>query len=166
MCSSFSFYSKNKVLGYSTRNRKFKHLEPHFRTSATRPAPKEDTKNAVALVCARECAEELESGLLKFGSMETFVATVEQKTKNPREKTAADVLPLSILSGRLAILAFCRGECNTGGPRSLFSKNYCWSASPPSGASNDDVPSRQNNILQPSIVCCATKPHNPILSCC
>ena len=39
---------------YSTRDQSFKRLEPHFQTSATRSALKEDTKSAVALAHSRE----------------------------------------------------------------------------------------------------------------
>ena len=38
-----------KMFGYSTRNRKFKCLEPQLQNSATRSASKEDTESAVAL---------------------------------------------------------------------------------------------------------------------
>ena len=41
--------STAKILGCSTRNRKFKRLEPHLQPSATRSAPKEDTKSAGTL---------------------------------------------------------------------------------------------------------------------
>ena len=60
----------------STRNREVKRLEPHFQTSATRSAPKEDTEGAVALEHSRECTKKLISALRPFfGSMGTFGAT-------------------------------------------------------------------------------------------
>ena len=37
------------ILGYSTRNHKFKRLEPHFQISATRSGWEEGTETAVAL---------------------------------------------------------------------------------------------------------------------
>ena len=70
---------ERKKLGCSTRNRKFKRLEPHFQTSETRSAPKEDTKNAVALARSRECTKELISGLPNFGSMESLGARAEKR---------------------------------------------------------------------------------------
>ena len=54
---------QKQILGDSTRNRKFYRLEPHFQPSATRSAPKEDTKKAVALAHSRECTKDLISGL-------------------------------------------------------------------------------------------------------
>ena len=76
--SSFSFYRKNKA-DYSTRNRKFKRLEPRFQTSATSSAPKEDTECAVALAHSRECIKELISALPNFGSMGAFGARAEKR---------------------------------------------------------------------------------------
>ena len=106
--------AEKNIFGYSTRNRKIKRLEPHFQTSATRSAPKEDTKSAVALAHPRECTKELIAGLPKFGSMKTFGARAE-KRRVLVKKTTADVLPLSMLSGLLAISVFFCGSCNTGG---------------------------------------------------
>ena len=59
---------------------------------------KEDTKSAVALAHSQECTKELISGLPNFGSMETFGPRAEKRNVLG-EKTAADVLPLSLLSG-------------------------------------------------------------------
>ena len=65
------------ILGYSTRNDKFKHLEPHFKLSATRSASKEGTENAVALPHSRECTEEPISALPNDGSKEKFGGRAE-----------------------------------------------------------------------------------------
>ena len=71
---------------------------------------KEETKSAVDLAHSRECTKELISGLPIFGSMETFGARAEERNVLGK-KTAADALPLALLSGLLFV--FC-GQCNTG----------------------------------------------------
>ena len=75
---------QKKILDYSTRNRKFKRLEPHFRPSATRSGMKEETKSAVALAHSRECTKELISGLPNFCSQGTV--ELEQKNEMSSEK--------------------------------------------------------------------------------
>ena len=73
-------------------------------------------KSVVALAHYGECTKELISGLPNFGSTETFGARAEKRTVLAK-KTAADVLPLSLLSGLLAISKTNCGECNTGAQR-------------------------------------------------
>ena len=46
------------VLDDSTRNGKFKRLEPHFQLSAMKSASKEGTETAVASPYSRECTKE------------------------------------------------------------------------------------------------------------
>ena len=75
---------QKQILDYSTRNRKFKHLEPYFQPSATRSGMKEDTKSAVALAHSRECTKELISGLPNFCSQGTV--ELEQKNEMSSEK--------------------------------------------------------------------------------
>ena len=92
--SSFSFDSRKKVLGYGTRNRTFKRLEPHFQSSATRSAPKENTKRAVALAHSRRESAPRSSYpgyqiLARWKCSEP-----KQKNEMSSGKTAADVLPL------------------------------------------------------------------------
>ena len=70
--SSCSFYSSKNVLGYGTKNHKFKHLEPHFQLSARRSASKEGTETAVALPHSRECAKKPTSALPNYGSKGKF----------------------------------------------------------------------------------------------
>ena len=65
------------TLGYSTRNYKFKRLEPHFQLSATGSASKESTETAVALPHSRECTNKPISALPKNGSKEKFGARAE-----------------------------------------------------------------------------------------
>ena len=67
---------KNRV-GYSTRNGKFKRLEPHFQLSATGSASKEVTETAVALPHQREFTKEPMSALPNYGFMEKFGARAE-----------------------------------------------------------------------------------------
>ena len=55
------------ILGHSTRNGKFKRLEPHFQLSATRSDSKEGTETAVALPYSRECTKEPISALPNYG---------------------------------------------------------------------------------------------------
>ena len=98
------------VFDNGTRNRKFERLEPQFQTSATRSAPKEDTKSAVALAHSWECTKELIPGLPNFGSVGTFGAKAEKRNVL-RKKTAANVLPVSLQSGLFFLF---RGQCNTG----------------------------------------------------
>ena len=74
-----------------------------FKLQRRGPSPKEDTKRAVALAHSRRCTKELISTLLSFGSMVTFEARGD-KGKALVEKTAADVLPMSLLSGLLCVL--------------------------------------------------------------
>ena len=62
------------MLRYSTRNVKFKRLEPHFQLSATRSASKEGTETAVALPHSRECTKCPISALPNYGSKEKFGA--------------------------------------------------------------------------------------------
>ena len=75
-----STYSKN-ILGYSTRNDKFKRLEPHFQISATRSGWKEVTKTAVALPHSRECTKEPTSASPNDGLREKFGATKRRMTE-------------------------------------------------------------------------------------
>ena len=65
------------ILDYSTRNGKFKRLEPHFQLSATRSASKEGTETAVASPHSRECTKEPISALPNFGSKGKFGARAE-----------------------------------------------------------------------------------------
>ena len=67
------------MLGYncSTRNRKFKRLEPHFQRSATRSTSNEGTETAVALPHPRECTKDPISALPNNGSMGKFGARAE-----------------------------------------------------------------------------------------
>ena len=97
--------SRKKKWLQSTINRKFKRLEPYFQTSATRSAPKEDTKNAIALVHSRECTKGLISGLPIFGSIEKFGAGAEKRKVFPK-KTAAYVLPLNCAPGMICCREF------------------------------------------------------------
>ena len=69
--------SKN-ILGYSTRNGKFKRLEPHFQISVTRSGWKEVTETAVAPPRSRECTKKPIPPLRNIGSMDKFVAMTEQ----------------------------------------------------------------------------------------
>ena len=69
-----------KILGYSTRNGKFKRLEPHFQLSATGSASKEGTETAVALPHSRECTKEPISALPNYGSKEKFGAKAELRS--------------------------------------------------------------------------------------
>ena len=62
------------ILGHSTRNGKFKRLEPHFQISATRSGWKEVTETAVASPHSRECTKDRISALRHNGSMEKFGA--------------------------------------------------------------------------------------------
>ena len=120
------FYTdNNKKLGYDsqygTRRQTFKRLEPHFQTSATRSASKEDTGNAVALAHSYGSApKELITALPNYGSIGTFGATVEQNNKCPTgtgKITGAEVIPVFFLSGVYFVFCvFCR-QCNTGGRR-------------------------------------------------
>ena len=68
-------HSKN-TLGYSTRNGKFKRLEPHFQPSATRSGWKV-TETAVALPHSRECTKEPIYALPNYGSKGKFGARAE-----------------------------------------------------------------------------------------
>ena len=81
----------------------------------TRSAPKEDTESAVALTHPRECTQELISALLNFASMGTFGAIEQKDEMSSGKRTVADVVPVSLLSGVLAVSVFffC-GECDTG----------------------------------------------------
>ena len=54
---SFSFNRTHKPLGHSLGNRKFKRLEPHFQTSATRT--QEGTETAVPSAHSQQCTKEL-----------------------------------------------------------------------------------------------------------
>ena len=65
------------ILGYSTRNGKFKRLEPHFQLSATRSASKEGTETAVAMPHSRECTKEPIPALPNYGRKEKFGASAE-----------------------------------------------------------------------------------------
>ena len=67
------------ILGYSTRNGKFKRLEPYFQISATGSASKEVTETAVALPHSRERTKEPISALPKYGFMEKFGARAERR---------------------------------------------------------------------------------------
>ena len=69
--------SSKNVLGYSTRNGKFKRLEPHFQISATRSGWKEVTETAVDLPHSRECTKEPISALPNYGLKEMFGARAE-----------------------------------------------------------------------------------------
>ena len=84
--SSRSTAEKNILATYSTRNRKFKRLEPHFQPSATKSGMKENTKrvSAVALANSRKCTKELTSGLPKVCSQGTV--ELEQKWKYPQKQ--------------------------------------------------------------------------------
>ena len=63
-------------LVYSTRNGKFKRLEPNFQLWA-RSAAKEGMENAVALPHSRECTKEPISAMPTTGSMDSFGARAE-----------------------------------------------------------------------------------------
>ena len=65
------------TLDYSTRNGKFKRLEPHFQLSATRSASKAGTEIAVALPHSRERTKEPIPALPNYGSQEKFGARAE-----------------------------------------------------------------------------------------
>ena len=103
--SSCTFYSRKKGLDYIQygKNRKFERLEPHFQTLATKSAPREDRESAVALTRSRECTKELIPTLPQFGSMGTFGATAEKRNVLRKTKTAADVVPVSLLSGMFSL---------------------------------------------------------------
>ena len=72
-----SFYGSKNILDNSTRNGKFKRLEPHFQLSATRSGSKEGTETAVALLHSRECTKEPMCALPNYGSREKFGARAE-----------------------------------------------------------------------------------------
>ena len=74
---STAYVAVKNILGYSTRNGKFKRLEPHFQISATRSEWKEVTENAVALPHSRECTKEPISALPNYGLKEKFGARAE-----------------------------------------------------------------------------------------
>ena len=65
---------KRRKLGYNTRNRNFKRLEPHFPYPATRSASKECTETAIALPNSQECIKEPMSSLATNGPTEKFGA--------------------------------------------------------------------------------------------
>ena len=74
---------QNKILGYSARNRKSKRLKQHFQPSATRYAPKQDTKSAVALALhggARRGSYPVCRFLARWKHSE-----LDRKTKCPRQ---------------------------------------------------------------------------------
>ena len=91
VCATKSFknwylYSCSKnTLGYSTRNHKFKRLEPHCQLSATRSASKEGTETAIAWPHSRECTKEPISSLPNYGSKKKFGASAELRNV-PQEK--------------------------------------------------------------------------------
>ena len=64
--SSFSSTAVKNILGYSTKNSKFKRLEPYFQISVTRSEWKV-TETAVALPHSRECTKEPISALPNYG---------------------------------------------------------------------------------------------------
>ena len=74
------------ILGYSTRNGKFKRMEPHFLLSATRSASKEGAETAVALPHSRECTKDPISALPNYGSKGKVGATAELRNKSYRKK--------------------------------------------------------------------------------
>ena len=69
--------------------------------SAARSAPNEDTKRAVALAHSRECTEELIYIRSAKIRLDGNVRSYTEKRNILRNKKAADVLPLSLLSRRL-----------------------------------------------------------------
>ena len=76
--SCCSFYSSSKnILGYSTRNGKFKRLEPHLHISATSSGWKEVTETTVALPHSGECTKEPIFALPNYVLKEKFGATAE-----------------------------------------------------------------------------------------
>ena len=66
------FTAVKNILGYSTRNGKFKHLEPHFQLSATASDSKEVMQSAVALPHSRECTKEPMPASPNYGSKVKF----------------------------------------------------------------------------------------------
>ena len=83
---SRSTAAEKKIIDHSTRNRKFKRLEPHFQPSATITAPKEDTKSVVALAHSRECANELIYIRSANFWLDENVRSWSRNTKCPRNK--------------------------------------------------------------------------------
>ena len=113
----FVLQQKQK-LDYSTRNRKFKRLEPHFQTSAARSAPKEGTKSAVALTHSRECTRELISSLPNLGSIEMlmFGAWAEKRRVLVKKKGDRRVY-IGYDVGTFGNTICFSGGCNTGASR-------------------------------------------------
>ena len=77
--------SAKNILGCSTKNGKFKRLEPIFQLSATRSASKEGTETAVALSHSRECTKESISALPNYSPKKKFGGRAEI-TEHPAGK--------------------------------------------------------------------------------
>ena len=101
------------TLGYSTRNVKFKRLEPHFQLSATRSASKEGTETAVALSHSRECTKEPISALPNNGSMEKFGAKAELLWNIKSKVEVLPVVDLIADSAKIVFFFVCK-QCSTG----------------------------------------------------
>ena len=106
------------VLGSSRRNRRLKRLEPRFHLSATRPASKEGTDNAVASPHSRGgCTKEPMSASPNSGSMEKFGARANLRntpgTWYPTGKNRGRGASSCRFDRRFSFFLFC-GPCNTG----------------------------------------------------
>ena len=95
---------------YSTRNRKFKRLEPHFQTSATRSAPKEDPEKCCRLGTPTKVHEGVRIRSAKFWPARGGRG-LSRKTKSPRKKNGGRRASFVYVVG--AFFVFC-GLCNTG----------------------------------------------------
>ena len=120
MRSTCSLYSGRRNTWHSARNRIFKRVEPNFRTSATRSASKEDTKNAVALTHPQEYTKELIFAQTIFGSMGTFGARAAKR--NVLRKNNDGRRGSSVFVG-VSFVVFC-GQCNI--VRVLHYLNFAW----------------------------------------
>ena len=101
------------ILDYSTRNGKFKRLEPHFQLSVTRSASKEGTETTAALPRSRECTKEPISAVPSYGSKGNFGAEAELWSvlqEKLRDRGGSSCR----FDRKIGNSFFSCGQCNTG----------------------------------------------------